>query len=340
MEITSTPPAGGLTIDKGLPRRLFNRLVSWQLRSPLHGLIGASRFAMLLTYTGRKSGKSYALPLAYMREGDTVTTFALFTNTVWWKNLRREGGAGVPVTLRLRGRDVAGVAETVEDPEEVARGMLAMAESNPRLTRGGYYAVPREPDGSVNHEALLEAARMRVMIRIRLTDPEPAPGVGREFSPLMKRLMRTVVAAHVFVYRRTGGRVGARAIAPVLLLTTIGRKSGKKRTIPLSYMPDGERFVVVGAMGGAPKNPAWVHNLKADPWVTVQVGSREEKMLAHVARGEERERLWKEVNTLTEGGFEKMQTKTPREFPMVVLSPVGAMRGPSSVTAGDERGTS
>ena len=321
MTTTSTATAKGLTINKGLPRRLFNRLVTATLRSPLHGLFGLDRFGMLLTYTGRKTGKSYTLPLAYTRDrgpdGDTVTTFALFTNTVWWKNLR----GGAPVTLRLRGRDVPGTAETVENPEEVARGLLSMAEKNPRMTRGGYYGVPRNPDGTPDFEALLDAARTRVMIHVRLTDAGPvAP--GREFSPLAKRLMRAFVATHVFIYRRSGGRLWSRmGSSPVLLLTTTGRKTGERRTVPLSYFEDGDRLVVVGAMGGAPRHPAWVLNLRSDPRVLVRVGSNEKEMRARVSSGQERGQLWSRLNSITRGGFEGMQRKTTREFPLVVLEP-------------------
>lgn len=309
----------GFTINRWLPRRLLDRFVSAFLRSRLHGLFGLDRFGMLLTYTGRRSGRRYTLPLAYMREGETVTTFALFTNTVWWKNLRD----GAPVTLRLRGRDVPGTAEVVEDPGAVADGLLKMAEANPSQSRRGYYAVPRTPDGRPDREALVDEARTRVMIRVRLEETG-TNDTGREFSPLAKRVLRALVGAHAFVYRRTGGRIsGNMGVAPVLLLTTTGRKTGQRRTLPLSYLADGDRYVVVGAMGGAPKDPAWVHNLRNNPRVLVQVGAAVGEMRADVARGEERARLWGRINALSEGGFEEMQRKTERQFPVVVLSPEG-----------------
>ena len=163
--MTVTPQRqAGLQIDKGLPRQLFNRLVSVVLRSPLHGFAGLSRFAMLLTYTGVRSGRRYTLPLAYIREGETITTFALFTNTVWWKNLR----GGVPVTLRLEGQEQPGVATVSTDPEAVTAGLLAFHADSPAMSSRGYYAVPRLADGSVDLPALRALAPSRVMIQIQI----------------------------------------------------------------------------------------------------------------------------------------------------------------------------
>jgi len=163
--MTVTPQRqAGLQIDKGLARQLFNRIVSLVLRSPLHGLAGLSRVAMLLTYTGVRSGRRYTLPLAYIRAGDTVITFALFTNTVWWKNLR----GGAPVTLRLEGQDWPGMATVITDPEAVTAGLLAFHAANPAMSSRGYYAVPRLPDGSVDVAALPVLAPSRVMVQIQL----------------------------------------------------------------------------------------------------------------------------------------------------------------------------
>ncbi len=307
---------GALTINRWLPRRVFDRLVTAILRSPLHGLLGFDGFGMLLTFTGRKSGRRYTLPLAYDREGDTVSTFALFTNTVWWKNLRD----GAAVTVRLKGREMRATAEIVENPEEISTELLRWHEKRPRMMRGGYYAVPHGSDGRPDRDKLLEIARTRILIRIRLTDPAPGVATGREFSTFARRLMRTLVAAHVFVFRQTDGRVGGRVGPnPVLLLTTTGRRSGRQSTVALSYLQDGDRYVVVGAVGGAPRNPAWVHNLGADPRVLVQTGNLERQMRAEVAQGAERERLWGRIEAVSSGAFGEMQRKTTRRFPVVVL---------------------
>jgi len=175
---TNATVPGRLTIGKDLPRQVLDSVVAGVSRPPLRGIGGFSRAAMLLTFVGRMSGRRYTLPLAYLRGGDTVATFAIFTNTVWWNNLRD----GAPVEVRLRGQDHAGTAEVIEDPEAVARGLVAMAGANPAKTRRGYYAVPRTVGGEIDREALLGMARTRVMIRVRL-GPSGGPAAGREATP-------------------------------------------------------------------------------------------------------------------------------------------------------------
>ena len=99
---------------------------------------------------------------------------------------------------------------------------------------------------------------------------------------------------NVLLYRATGGRVGGRFLAgePLLLLTTIGNKSKKRRTLPLIYLADGEDLVVVASKGGSPEHPDWYKNLVAEPRVEVQVGSRTEPRVAVTADAGERARLW------------------------------------------------
>ena len=88
---------------------------------------------------------------------------------------------------------------------------------------------------------------------------------------------------HRFVYRWTGGLIGHRTPAgPILLLTTVGRKSGHRSTTPLLYMPDGPLFVVVGSNGGRDQPPAWVLNLAATPAAEIQVGRRRLPVEAHI----------------------------------------------------------
>ncbi len=93
---------------------ILNRVIPLVLRSPLHGLL--SKNLMLLTYTGRKSGRRYTIPVSYFMPGDGEA-IRVFSNQRWWRNLR--GGASV--TLRLRGSDVDAVAEVIEERETVAR---------------------------------------------------------------------------------------------------------------------------------------------------------------------------------------------------------------------------
>jgi F420H(2)-dependent quinone reductase len=136
--------------------------------------------------------------------------------------------------------------------------------------------------------------------------------------PLLRRLM----AAHTTIYRASNGLIGHRFLSapPALLLDHVGAKSGTKRTSPLVYGRDGENLVLVASKGGYPKNPAWLHNLKANPDTRVQVGSEIRNVKARVAQGEERERLWK-LMVGVYPGYEGYRRRTEREIPLVVLEP-------------------
>lgn len=127
---------------------------------------------------------------------------------------------------------------------------------------------------------------------------------------------------HTLVYRATHGRVGHRFLGapPTLLLEHVGAKSGKSRTSPLTYLRDGEDFVLVASKGGYPRNPSWYHNLRANPDTTVQVGSQQIAVHARVATQAERTRLWPRVVELY-GGYEDYQERTEREIPLVILEP-------------------
>src|SRR3954468_11846018 len=134
--------------------------------------------------------------------------------------------------------------------------------------------------------------------------------------PVLNRMMK----GHVVVYRATNGVVGHRfpGAPPMLLLDHVGAKSGTKRTSPLVYVQDGDDIVLVASKGGNPKNPAWFHNLKANPETTIQVGSEKRPVRARVATDEERERLWpKAVKTYS--GYAGYQKRTDRKIPLVVL---------------------
>jgi deazaflavin-dependent oxidoreductase (nitroreductase family) len=120
----------------------------------------------------------------------------------------------------------------------------------------------------------------------------------------------------------TGGLVGGRfGHLPILLLTTTGRKSGRKRTIPLVYLPDGDNMVIIASNGGSDRHPDWWLNLKADPKAEVQVGPDIKPVIAEKARGRERERLWRAVTELYHG-YDEYSRMTDREIPVVVLRPV------------------
>jgi deazaflavin-dependent oxidoreductase (nitroreductase family) len=127
---------------------------------------------------------------------------------------------------------------------------------------------------------------------------------------------------HAHVYRASGGRLGHHVpgAPPMLLLDTVGAKSLKKRSTPLAYFADGPDVVIVASKGGAPKNPAWFHNLRAHPDTTVQIGRERRAVHARVATPEERERLWPKAVELW-ADYANYQKRTAREIPLIVLEP-------------------
>jgi deazaflavin-dependent oxidoreductase (nitroreductase family) len=133
--------------------------------------------------------------------------------------------------------------------------------------------------------------------------------------------LRAMSGLNTALYRLTGGKVANRmGKAPILLLTVAGRKSGKRRTTPLLHGRDGDNYVVIASMGGAPKHPAWYHNLQGQE-AEIQVGRKRLRVRARDAEGEERERLWALMVSLYPS-YDDYQKKTERRIPVVVLEPV------------------
>jgi deazaflavin-dependent oxidoreductase (nitroreductase family) len=125
-------------------------------------------------------------------------------------------------------------------------------------------------------------------------------------------------------FRANGGKVsGPFAGRPLLLLTTTGAKSGQPRTAPLVYTTDGDAIVVIASKGGAPTNPDWYYNLRANPVATVEIGEETFEARARVASGDERTRLY-DAQAATMPAFAEYQRNTTREIPVVVLERVGA----------------
>lgn len=134
-------------------------------------------------------------------------------------------------------------------------------------------------------------------------------------------LLRTFGRWNVPLYRATKGRVGGRVgKAPVLLLTTVGRRSGQSRTAPVLFMHDGDRLVVIGSNAGNEKAPAWALNLVANPEAEVEVRADRRKVRARVTEGEERAAMWRKMNAQY-GGFEDYSARTARDIRVFVLDP-------------------
>ena len=136
----------------------FNRLMGAVLRSPLHGI--ASRSVMLITFTGRKSGKKYTTPISYLREGDMVTAFS---HARWTKNL----AGGAPVSLNIKNKAYHGQAKIVsEDKEAIASELqrfLNVVRSDAR-----FYQVTFDEDGRPNWEDVQRAAQNSTLLKIQI----------------------------------------------------------------------------------------------------------------------------------------------------------------------------
>jgi len=138
----------------------FNPIMTWLLRSPLHGFISSN--TMLMTYTGRKSGKTFTTPMNYLRMQDDEGEYLLTTSTrerTWWRNLR--GGASV--TLRLQGKDLPARAEAIEDEPAVAAELGAFFKQAPKMAK--YFDVRLDADGKPEKDDLMKAAQTRVVVR-------------------------------------------------------------------------------------------------------------------------------------------------------------------------------
>jgi F420H(2)-dependent quinone reductase len=106
----------------------------------------------------------------------------------------------------------------------------------------------------------------------------------------------------------------------VLLLTAIGRRSGEPRTVPVVYLADGDRQIVIGSNAGHARTPAWSYNLQANPDAEVQIRGKRRHVRARVAAGEEREQLWRKVNEMYEG-FDSYDANVTRDIAVFVLEP-------------------
>ena len=143
--------------------------------------------------------------------------------------------------------------------------------------------------------------------------------------PNIRWLLATITAVHRFLYQKSGGRIGARAPGGkcFLLLDTVGRRTGRRRVLPLLYATDGERFAVAASNAGDRRPPAWCLNLRASPAARVQVGTRRFDVRAHLAHGAERDLWWPRLDAAYPN-FAAYRQRAGREIPVVVLEPAGA----------------
>ena len=131
--------------------------------------------------------------------------------------------------------------------------------------------------------------------------------------------IKAAAAFHAILYRATRGRLGRRLGGhPILLLTTTGRHSGRRHTVPLLYLRDGTDLVVIASFAGHDRHPAWYLNLNADPRAVAQVDGERFPVLARVATPEERPRLWA-LAVAEYPGYAGYQERTSRLIPLVLL---------------------
>ena len=141
-------------------------------------------------------------------------------------------------------------------------------------------------------------------------------------TQLLKRAMTAANTAAVWLYRRSGGRIGGTAKGvDVLLLTVAGRKTGRPFTVPVAYLKHAGGYVVTGSAGGMKNDPQWMHNLKAAGHGEIELGRHRLAVNSHVADGAERDRLWNDVVLAQAPFFAKYEQKSGRVIPVATLVP-------------------
>ena len=140
-------------------------------------------------------------------------------------------------------------------------------------------------------------------------------------SRLTALLLRYFTRVHIWVYRRTNGRLGAKLLRfPAALLTTTGRKSDEPRTIAALYLPDGDRVILPSSFLGRQENPSWYGNLKENPEVQVQIRAQHLHLVARDATEAERDRYWPPLMRMYPP-YRKYRQAADRMIPLVVCEP-------------------
>jgi F420H(2)-dependent quinone reductase len=143
---------------------------------------------------------------------------------------------------------------------------------------------------------------------------------------MFEMLFRFFIKLQVAVFRRTNGRSMAFMNGmPVLLLTTIGRKSKKERTTPVMYLMDGENYVITASNSGNDHAPGWFYNLQSSPRVTIEVPGRQLQVTASIVPPDEKNRLWAQLIGQAPF-FDGYRKRTTREIPMIMLQPVSNIK--------------
>jgi deazaflavin-dependent oxidoreductase (nitroreductase family) len=151
-------------------------------------------------------------------------------------------------------------------------------------------------------------------------------GAHEQFSPSQKARLKflrgLLTKLHIGLFRLSGGRLGNAFMGmPVLLLTTVGRKTGQPRTLPLFYMQDGQRILLVGSNGGAPSDPVWLLNGLAHPQVSIRQAGTRRDMIFRLAMTEEKARYWPQLTELFPK-WQRIEERTGRKLSVALLEPL------------------
>ncbi|ORB60632.1 nitroreductase family deazaflavin-dependent oxidoreductase [Mycolicibacterium tusciae] len=157
-------------------------------------------------------------------------------------------------------------------------------------------------------------------------DPNKKP--AQLNSPFVNKVMKYAGKAHVWVYRKSGGKIGAnwrigaglKKPVPTLLLEHTGRKSGKTFVSPLVFIQDGQDVIVVASKGGSDTHPQWYRNLVATPDAYIEIGTDRRAVRAETASPEEKARLWPKL-VEAYADFDTYQSWADRDIPVIVLKP-------------------
>ncbi len=142
-------------------------------------------------------------------------------------------------------------------------------------------------------------------------------------ASMTQRLWKAGNTASVWMYRRTGGKVGGRARggSPVLLLTVAGRRSGVPHTVPVAYVEREGAYYLAATAGGQPKEPQWVRNLRAASTATIEIGRERRTVSVEVLRGAENDAAWRDVIVATYPAFAPYEAKSGRKIAVARLTP-------------------
>ncbi len=154
-----------------------------------------------------------------------------------------------------------------------------------------------------------------------MADKKPRPFTERE-ERMAAPFVKLMSNLNTWIYRISGGKIWGTWLygAPVALVTAIGRKSGKPRTVPLLYLWEGENIVLVASKGGMSHHPLWYGNMVANPNVEIQIGAEKTKMTARDASDEEKAALWPKLVKMYPD-YDDYQARTERNIPVLILSP-------------------